>query len=157
METMKKWRKADNYGGEDMSEYYICYSRTRDSGPLERSNFECISKEFDIDEDTYENAAGTVINCHFRHWACGWIDAIMIHESDEEAVLKGNDIKSKLEQYAVYDDSHFCDLQTDEAVAYWAGMSYRERIRYCVDCEVSIFAARRDIPELDVLESLEEC
>jgi len=106
---MKKWENADNYMGGDYTEYYVIYARTRDSDNLVNSNYAAfvdILKEYPIEENT------------FRHWACGWVEAIMIHEENitDEFKLRINDIYHYLEQYPVLDDEDYSRREYDEAL-----------------------------------------
>ena len=146
---MKKWYATDNYLGQDMSEYYILYSVTRDSGILDRANFDSILEEIGGESDSVQVH-------HFGHWACGWIDAIMIHKSDVAMVAKGKDIQAQLSVYSVFNAQVYYDMVYHAAVEYWEYMSITERIQLCSDADISIFAARRDTPDVDLIECLEE-
>lgn len=128
--------------GPDWSEYYILYAKTRDSGALERSNFNCILKDIDPNYDTDKENPNVIVGS-FGHWACGWVEAIMIHESDTKAIEHGNDIQDQLDIYPVYDEDHYSNLEYEEAQEYWQEyMSLAEKVEACQEANISIFAAR---------------
>lgn len=143
---MKKWKSTSNYMGEDMSEYYILYSKTRDSGVLHRANFAAILAELE-DSEGYEVHT-------FGHWACGWIEAIMIHEKSP-ILGKAENIYSQLQDYAVLDEELYSAMQRAESLEHWESASLQERIELCSEAVISIFAARHDTPCVEVMEYLE--
>jgi len=141
---MEKWKSTSNYMGDDMSEHYILYSKTRDSDPLERSNFDCILRDIDPNVDT-EKENENIIVVSFRHWACGWVETIMIHESEKKAIAQGNDIQTQLNIYPVYDDDHYDQLKHDEAQDIWKNcLTLAEKIEICQTAKISIFSARSE-------------
>ena len=109
-ENLKKWEDKGSYFGEDLSQWYILVARTRDSYLLENSNFESIKaylidKGFEICGDVEET--NTILLASFNHWACGWIESIMIHESNDKALIISDDIKAKLNDYPIFDEDHY--------------------------------------------------
>jgi hypothetical protein len=116
---LKKWISESNYGGEDLSAWYILIARTRDSDNLENSNFESIREFIKLqgyninDNDVKE--INNVLIAGFNHWACGWIDCLMIHENNEAALIVGDEIKEKLDNYPVFNED---DYQEREFTSY---------------------------------------
>ena len=100
---LQKWTKPQNYYGENWNEYYIFLSQNRDSQALERSNFECGLQKIG-------GKSETVIASYERHWACGWLETILIHESDTKALEIADKLAQKLEDYPVIDEDHFTEL-----------------------------------------------
>jgi hypothetical protein len=94
---MQKWSRSENYIGESYFDYYVLLSRHRDSGIVEESNFQSALKALNGESDTVK-----VIRA--SHWLCGWIEMILIHESDKESVDKGNEIEKALENYPILDE-----------------------------------------------------
>ncbi len=97
---MQKWNRADNYIGESYYDYYVLLSRCRDSGIVEESNFQSALKALNNESDTVK-----VIRA--KHWAVGWIEVILIHESDKDSIEKGNEIEKALESYPILDEDDF--------------------------------------------------
>ena len=115
---MQKWKAAPNYAGEDYSEYFVICTQNRDSGTLDRSNFECITEALDPNMDT-DNENENIIIAHASHWLCGWVEFLMIHESDEEAIAQAEDIEAQLREYPVYNEDHYCRLEYEENLEIW--------------------------------------
>ena len=104
---MKKWSRSENYIGESYFDYYVLLFRTRDSGLVEESNFNSALKALNGESDTVK-----VIRA--SHWLCGWIEMILIHESDKESVDKGNEIEKVLESYPILDEDAFGELLSEK-------------------------------------------
>ena len=68
--------------------------QTRDSGPLEVSNFRVALQQLDGESNTVEVH-------HFNHWGPGWFEIILAHPSREADVTA---IEESLEEYPVLDD-----------------------------------------------------
>lgn len=68
-------------------------SRTRDSEPLEESNF---AVALELLGDNVE------VHC-FNHWACGWFEIIIIRPDTPEIII-AEGIESKLEDYPILDE-----------------------------------------------------
>ena len=103
---MQKWSRSENYIGESYFDYYVLLSRHRDSGLIEESNFWSALKMLNGESDTVK-----VIR--FSHWLCGWIEVILIHESDKVSVDKGNEIEESLESYPILDEDDFYEREKE--------------------------------------------
>lgn len=135
--SMEKWKYPKDYMGNDFSEYYILYGKNRDSDRLTRSNYDCI-KEVVKSAESFS----------FNHWACGWIELLMIHESDKNGIEQGNKILAELADYPVYNDSHYSELEWNEMNDFWVQCSIKERVELCQKYNQNIFSARHDfIPD----------
>ena len=57
----------------------------------------------------------------FNHWACGWIDELMVHEDAPEAVLiLAANIHSQLQDYPILDEEDYSRREfeaEEEAIA----------------------------------------
>ena len=107
--TMQKWLGQD-YMGTRFDNYFVLITHNRDSGTLEESNWRSIIKYL------------KKVKAHFRivsfnHWAVGWIEEILIKESWKKSVIIGNEIRKKLEDYPIFNEEDFSDLEWDKARA----------------------------------------
>lgn len=97
---LEKWRRCGNYIGEDYSDYYCITGHSRDSDMLEESNFQSIKRYLQSKNVAFEEISAS-------HWAVGWVESILIHESDETGLLIGDDIAKQLEDYPIFDEDDF--------------------------------------------------
>ena len=97
---MEKWSRTENYIGETYYDYYVLLYRTRDSGLVEESNFWSALKALNGESKTVKIVRA-------KHWLCGWIEMILIHESDKESIDKGNEIEESLNNYPILDEDTF--------------------------------------------------
>jgi hypothetical protein len=104
---MQKWSRTENYIGKSYNDYYVLLSHHRDSGLVEKSNFNSALKALNGESDTVK-----VIR--FSHWLCGWIEMILIHESDKESIDKGNEIEKALENYPILDEDDFFARESEK-------------------------------------------
>ena len=104
---MEKWERADNYIGESYYDYYVLLSHHRDSGLVEESNFWSALRALNGESDTVK-----VIRA--KHWAVGWVEFILIHESDKESINKGNEIEESLNNYPILDEDAFGELLSEK-------------------------------------------
>jgi hypothetical protein len=84
-----------------------------------------------------------------NHWAVGWVEWIAIHKSNVAAIEAAKFLCNKANDYPVLNESDWSELEYTQAMDYWDSMSLSEKVRFCADCNVSIFAARRssDLPD----------
>ena len=130
-DLMQKWRRTDNYIGESYNDYYVLLSRNRDSGLVEESNFWSALKALNGESKTVK-----VIRA--SHWLCGWIEMILIHESDKDSIDKGIEIEKALENYPILDDEDFYERESEKETEMY------DQIKY--DVEHGLFAYW-DLPE----------
>lgn len=97
--------------------------QNRDSDCLTRSNFTCALEMLGGESDTVEVH-------RFGHWANGWIELILV-APDSDASEMALSIEASLTDYPVLNESHYSQLETEEAEHVWANC-YRnsERIEY---------------------------
>jgi hypothetical protein len=99
---LQLWKRASNYIGEDYFDYYVVYSRNRDSNVLEQSNFEAALKLLGGEcEDK-------VIIIRSGHWGCGWLELLLVHKDDSHVAIAEN-IHEQLESYPVLNDIDYSD------------------------------------------------
>ena len=104
---MQKWNRSKNYIGESYNDYYVLLSHHRDSGLVEKSNFNSALKMLNGESDTIKVV-------RFSHWLCGWIEMILIHESDIVSVDKGNEIEKALESYPILNEDDFYERKSEK-------------------------------------------
>jgi len=103
-----KWQRSSNYMGEDYSDHYIIYSRTRDSEALTKANYETTKTTLEENNIDY-------IEPTFNHWACGWISAIMIHQSNKDALtIATNKIHEPLQEYPLLDEDLYYQYEQED-------------------------------------------
>lgn len=145
MQTYKNYRPTAcdiaGLGCEDRQDWFVApCSITRDSGPLERSNWRVLNKDFDsIDPD------GTDHETHrFGHWACGWFEIILVRP-DSACAKSAESWEAALSDYPIACEHDFSEEEEEEANEVWRNCyNLRERVRLCAENRVSIFAARHD-------------
>jgi hypothetical protein len=112
--------------------------QTRDSGPLDESNFAAALRILGGESETVEVH-------RFGHWGPGWFEIII---AAPELADKVDEIEASLADYPVLDESDYSEREWEKASEWWMSCGMRERIRICDRFHESIFAARRDeIPE----------
>ena len=116
-DLMKKWERADNYIGETYFDYYVLLSHHRDSGLVEESNFWSALKVLNGESDTVK-----IIRA--KHWLCGWIEMILIHESDKDSIDKGNEIEKALENYPILDEDIFGEMVLEKETEMFNQIKY---------------------------------
>jgi len=148
-----KWEHPDSYGGHSPVGDYLVATLSRDCNTVRQSNYAVMKR-------IIKNAGGEVLtdydetNPHtpydFRagHWACGWVEYIIVPRTADSKILEAvANALCALADYPVLDDGHHSELQRETAANYWQSMSIRNRIdaiKYNTSEETSIFAARHE-------------
>lgn len=129
--------------------------RTRDSGTLERSNFEQAEKIFKADIES-ENAEV----CSFGHWACGWFEIIVINPNNKKTLDKAEDLEKSLEDYPVINDEHLSELEHNEYYEDWSNYACSDFISELTreldlhDCTYDFLSELEKDTVLEFFESL---
>lgn len=139
-----------NYGGStEHKDMLLLISRTRDSSILEESNFDAALKRLGGESET--------VQVHrFNHWACGWIEHILIDASDKEKVAIAEQIERDIDAYPVLNEDDFSEREWNQMSEYWKSLSIKERVNLCGEYGICIFSARRDTVPQDDSGRLEE-
>ena len=114
---MQKWSRTENYIGESYNDYYVLLSHHRDSGLVGESNFQSALKALNGESDTVKVIRSS-------HWAVGWIEMILIHESDKESIDKGNEIEKALDNYPILDEDSFSEMLTEKEIEMYDQIKY---------------------------------
>ena len=139
----RKWTTPDSYYGFNPVGDFFIYSRNRDSDELDNSNYERIFEDLKkiaaelpepIETDKFESGdiGSWVYDFSANHWACGWVEYILIRQDAPEAILQAaGEIICGLADYPVYDESDWCGRETEAANEVWANCyDWKERIEY---------------------------
>ena len=135
------WVRPSNYVGKDWTGYFIVVSQNRDSGTLEKVNFETARKLLSKWEGEEVNATQPgdipcedlqVTVATANHWAVGWVESLLIHEdASEDALIEAAEIICSLADYPCLDDEKLFELEDAEAAETWnryTGESEKVRI-----------------------------
>lgn len=116
------WDSAANYSGEDLSDCYLApIHRTRGTeDALTLSNFRVIAAE--LDQLVGHEESGLV---RIGHWACGWFEIYLIHESDSAALECADQWACSLADYPIANEDDLSELEREDEAEAWErwGMS----------------------------------
>ena len=110
-ENIHKWQRASNYLGDDLGEYYVIYSRHRDSDILNLSNWQCLIRDFD---QFIKEFGDDYFIPRFSDWLVGWSELILVHESQTNLLKYCDKAVGKINNYPVYDEEHYSNMQMEE-------------------------------------------
>lgn len=98
-------------------------SRTRDTGPLEESNFEAALEILGGESDDVEVH-------RFGHWGPGWFEIIIVRPGSA-AETAAEEIENRLEDYPLLDEDDAGERETEAANDVWRDCyNVKERVRY---------------------------
>ena len=102
-----KWTYPDSYAGATFYDFYRSgFGQSRDSDLSEQSNFQVALERLGGESETVQvTRAG--------HWAVGWVEGILIHESDDKALRIGDELATLVEEYPVLDESDWSQRESD--------------------------------------------
>jgi hypothetical protein len=124
-ENLKRWEAPEYWAGKPWPDYYVFLGQHRDSDCLSRSNFRSALKTLGGEDDNH------VVIVRERHWACGWIEWIAIHESASDALETADEIAGALSSYPVVNEEDFSELEMEEADDVWRNCyDSRDRVAY---------------------------
>jgi hypothetical protein len=86
----------------------------RDADTVTRSNWEVITR------DVLAQYPDSFLVFRTSHWAVGWYDHLAVDTSNESAMLLLAEWCCALADYPVADESHWSELEFNEACDYWA-------------------------------------
>jgi hypothetical protein len=117
------WDSAANYSGEDLSGCYVApIHRTRDTeDALTLSNFRVIEAE--LDQLVGHEESGLV---RIGHWACGWFEIYLIHESDSAALECADQWACSLADYPVAREDDLSELEVEHESEAWDAYGSRQ-------------------------------
>lgn len=107
MSESKGLDSFDNYIGPDRGDNVVVLGRNRDCDTLSISNFEVALERLGGESDT-------VTVERDGHWACGWIELLMVDPTDLKALETAYTISEDLKDYPVLDEDDFCAREYEE-------------------------------------------
>lgn len=110
--ALNKWQPAENYMGEDYSDYYVVATQNRDSEAIAQSNFSSALEMLGGEKQP------DVIVVRFNHWMVGWVEMLLVKETATDKVEIAKDIEQKIKEYPVLNDDDFMAKQ-DTAYNKW--------------------------------------
>ena len=110
------WDSAANYVGTDFSEFFLApIHRTRDTADaVTLSNWRVVAAELEQLAEHEETGIASM-----GHWACGWYEIFLIHETDTAALQAADRWAASLADYPVADESDMADLEQEEEEEAW--------------------------------------
>jgi hypothetical protein len=129
-EHLDRWTSEDpafggaaNYCGADLSAFYVApISNGRDtSDAITLSNWRVISAELEKLAQHDDSGAH-----RFGHWACGWYELWLIHESDAAALQCADQWAASLADYCVADESDWSELESEHEAEAWENWGMAE-------------------------------
>lgn len=97
----------------------------RDSRCIERSNWAVVTEDI-----AKADPEGEDHEIHrFGHWGPGWFELCLVRPGSKAHECAA-EWECALADYPVADESHYSELQTNEANEYWRTMSSKERVYY---------------------------
>jgi hypothetical protein len=148
METYKEFRPTQfdstGLGLIDQQNWLVApVSQTRDSGPLDRANFDATLRALGGESETVEVH-------RFGHWGPGWFEIILIDPADEARVKECQEIEDALSDYPVVDESLYSEYEHEECASTWEKcfdaadrLAYFRRHSYSATSMLELFKAIR--------------
>ena len=118
----------DNFMGDDSDykDWYGFVGQSRDSLPLERSNFQVVTAEL----ERIDPGGDDWFSASYGHWAVGWIEEIYVRPGSK-CQDYAEEVAKALADYPVLDDEHFSEVETEEANKTWQNcFNDSERLNY---------------------------
>ena len=95
---------------DDRGDWYVVpVIRTRDSGPLEESNFSAALGIMGGESETVEVH-------RFGHWACGWFEVIL---AEPGRLVDAFTVAKRLDDHPVLDEDDLCRREWEAAAETW--------------------------------------
>jgi len=144
------WERPDDYAAfnEDANPVgdYVIYTRCRDSSIMAECNYTEIFRSLSQLARMLEQS-DKVYDFRANHWAVGWVEYIIVrHDAHPDILEEAAEYICLLTAYPCLDEETYSERQFDAILDYWENCSLRERVDYCRDNDVSIFAARPNQP-----------
>lgn len=117
------------YWGE-RGEWLIAYTTQRDADTLNRSNWSCFLKLLGGEGETVAIERAS-------HWACGWVEYLVIDPSDAARVAKAQETLASLDGYPVVNEDHWSTLEHEEYTEAFRQNCRREVPRALADFALS--------------------
>ena len=154
-----KWQYPRFYMGASFTDYFLAYSRNRDSKIMENVNFDAIVKALESanGEDIgyyYPEDTEQVFLQRSNHFGVGWVDIILIHESETNLLSIADDLLRSLAEYPCLDDTELSRRESESCQELWEDIPLREKIEHCQRNGISVFSARLSEYPSEVYDTL---
>jgi len=120
---IERWKNPGSYIGPDHSQFFVGFGTNRDDDALGRSNYKFALSELQKFQTTFIDESGdeieTVQDVRDSHWACGWIEYILVHESNIKALERLEELKKGYDSYPVLDDDSWNEEEEEEREETW--------------------------------------
>lgn len=127
-------------------------SRTRDSGPLDNSNFETFLSGLGGESDQVEVH-------RFGHWGPGWYEIVLVHP-EAECLKEAYDMAGALENYPILDEEDLSSREWDEFFESWKSWGNRDFIKELqlhYDLSDNAYDALLDVDSEQLMEVWQQC
>lgn len=116
--------------------------RSRDSGILEQSNFDCLLKIL--------GGEGEHVEVHrFGHWGPGWFEIIIVDpEAPEKILVALGEAVCALGSYPILNDDDFSERESNAVLDSWELMSLGDKIDYVTKAGGCYLLARYNLYEM---------
>ena len=112
--------RAGAFLDDDRQEWLVApVTRTRDSGPMDESNFHSFLEGLGGEGDNVEVH-------RFGHWGPGWYEIIIINPQAEDIVAKAEEMEASLENYPVLGEHDLSKREHDAEVKSWKSWARRD-------------------------------
>ena len=117
------WDSAANYAGADFSEFFLApIHRTRDTADaVTLSNWRVVAAELEQLAEHEETGIASM-----GHWACGWYEIFLIHETDTAALQAADQWAASLADYPVADEADWSELECEQEAEGWESYGCRD-------------------------------
>lgn len=107
---LKRWERANNYIGEDLSDHYVVTTKSPQSQLLTQANWKVYTEEL--------QDYGGVKNARFGHWASGHVRMLLIHKDSTEALKRADELKKRYNEYPVLDEGLYHEMEHNRIIEY---------------------------------------
>jgi len=105
--ALELWKPAENYMGDDYSDYYVVLTQNRDSEALEKTNFDAALKALG-------GEGNGVVVAKSGHWAVGWVEFLLVHKDAADKVAIAEGIERDMADYPVLDEEALTNAEQQE-------------------------------------------
>lgn len=121
-------------------DWFLAYATNRDADTLRKSNWRSFIRA--LGGKGTEGAKGTQeINERLAieeasHWACGWVQYLIIHPEAADLIAKAEEVRAALEDYPVLNEQDWSELEDAERQKAWDDFARREWFKwFAAQCE----------------------
>lgn len=136
---LERWAEQINYEGSNFDDYYVASWRFFRCTPVERANFKFIKARL----AEHNLPAWAILYPAFTDEVMGVRYYAMIHKDCEKALRLADLWAARARNGVALDPQAAEDIDRRGMEKHWSLSSVAARLKYCQDCGITIFAARR--------------